>query len=418
MNVYQAALERLKIIFDHFQYVYVSFSGGKDSGVLLELCALVAKERGVRFGIFHMDYEAQYTMTSEYVSRTIERFSDVADIFHVCLPFKVTTCTSMFQSYWRPYDPEKRDIWVKCIPSNAMTEKDFPFFKKRMWDYDFQDEFGEWMAEKYDSVCCLLGIRTGESLNRWRAVHSDKNYKTWRGYEWTNTSRDCVTAYPLHDWTTEDVWTATAKNNWDYNKLYDLFYYAGVPLHKQRVASPFIGEGIEALHLYQVIEPDTWGRLIGRVNGVNFAGMYGGTTAMGWKKITKPSHFTWEQYMYFLLDTLPEETRKNYLDKLATSIKFWRERGGVLDNDTIEKLRLSGVKIEVLKSTNYKTTKKPVRMEYQEDYEGKNFKEIPTFKRMCICIIKNDHLCKYMGFSLTKDEMERRRSIQEKYKDL
>lgn len=418
MNVYDAAKERLNIIFDNFKYVYVSFSGGKDSGVLLELCAMVAKERGVRFGIFHMDYEAQYTMTTDYVMRTLERFADIADIYHACVPFKVTTCTSMFQSFWRPYDPEKRDLWVKDMPDKAMTAADFPFYQKRMWDYDFQDAFGEWLAVQHGNVCCLLGIRTGESLNRWRAVHSDKNYKTWDGYEWTNTANKCVTAYPMHDWTTEDVWTANAKNGWDYNRLYDLFYYAGVPLHKQRVASPFISEGIEALRLYQVIEPDTWGKLVGRVNGVNFTGLYGGTTAMGWKKITKPPHFTWEQYMYFLLDTLPTATKQNYLDKLATSVKFWRERGGVLDEDTIAKLRTAGVKIEVGDTTNYKTTKKPVRMEYQEDYEGKNFKDIPTYKRMCICIIKNDHLCKYMGFSLTKDEMERRKAIQEKYKDL
>ena len=418
MNVYEASIKRLHIIFDNFKYVYVSFSGGKDSGVLLELCANIARERCVRFGIFHMDYEAQYTMTTDYVERTLGRFADVADIYHACVPFKVTTCTSMYQSFWRPYDPEKRDLWVKDMPKNAMTDKDFPFYQKRMWDYDFQDAFGEWLAEQHESVCCLLGIRTGESLNRWRAVHSDKNYKVWQGYEWTNTAEKCVTAYPIHDWTTEDVWTANAKSGWDYNKLYDLFYYAGVPLHKQRVASPFISEGVEALRLYQVVEPDTWGKLVGRVNGVNFAGLYGGTTAMGWKKITKPPHFTWEQYMYFLLDTLPTETKQNYLDKLATSVKFWRERGGCLDDDTITKLRDAGVKIEVGDTTNYKTIKKPVRMEYQEDFAGKNFKEIPTYKRMCICIIKNDHLCKYMGFSLTKDEMDRRKAIQEKYKDL
>ena len=122
--------------------------------------------------------------------------------------------------------------------------------------------------------------------------------------------------------------------------------------------------------------------------------------------------------MYFLLDTLPKDTKQGYLAKLATSVKFWRERGGCLDDDTITKLRDAGVKIEVGDTTNYKTIKKPVRMEYQEDYDGKNFKDIPTYKRMCICIIKNDHLCKYMGFSLTKDEMERRKAIQEKYKNL
>lgn len=415
MNVYEAAIKRLNIIFDNFEYVYVSFSGGKDSGVLLELCAMVAKGRGCRFGIFHMDYEAQYTKTTDYVKRTLERFKNEADIYHVCVPFKVTTCTSMFQHFWRPYEASKRELWVKRMPEWAMTEKDFPFFTEKMWDYDFQDEFGEWLASKHSSVCSLVGIRTGESLNRWRAVHSDKNYKVWNGYSWTNTARKCVTAYPLHDWVTEDVWTANAKNGWDYNRLYDLFYYAGVPLCKQRVASPFISEAVDSLKLYQVIEPDTWGRLVGRVNGVNFAGIYGGTTAMGWRKITKPPHFTWEQYMYFLLDTLPEQTKQKYLDKLATSVKFWKERGGCLDEETIRRLREAGVEISVCETTNYKTDKKPVRMSYIEDYEGKNFKDIPTYKRMCICIIRNDVLCKGMGFSATKEENERKQAIIKKY---
>ena len=38
LNVYEAVQKRLKIIFDYFDYVYISFSGGKDSGVLLNLC--------------------------------------------------------------------------------------------------------------------------------------------------------------------------------------------------------------------------------------------------------------------------------------------------------------------------------------------------------------------------------------------
>lgn len=57
-------------------------------------------------------------------------------------------------------------------------------------------------------------------------------------------------------------------------------------------------------------------------------------------------------------------------------------------------------------------------MEYQDDVDIRAFKEIPTYKRMCVCIIKNDHLCKHMGFSLSKEEMRRRKEIQEKYKDL
>ena len=227
-----------------------------------------------------------------------------------------------------------------------------------------------------------------------------------------------VNAYPIYDFTTEDVWIANARNGWHYNHLYDLYYMAGVNIDQMRVASPFISEGQESLKLYRVIEPHTWGKLVSRVNGVNFTGIYGGTTAMGWKSITKPSHYTWEQYMYFLLDTLPPKTKAGYLAKLETSMRFWRERGGCLSDATIAKLRDAGVKVDVQATTNYATEKKPVRMEYLDDIDISEFKEIPTFKRMCICIMKNDHLCKYMGFSQTKEEMTRRKNIIEKYQNL
>ena len=56
--------------------------------------------------------------------------------------------------------------------------------------------------------------------------------------------------------------------------------------------------------------------------------------------------------------------------------------------------------------------------EYPDDLEVTNFKEVPTYKRMCVCIIKNDYFCKYMGFAQTKNEVERRKKAIERYKNL
>lgn len=422
MNVYEALIQRLDFVFSEFDKVVVSFSGGKDSGVLLSITMDYAKRTGNlgRVAVYHMDYEAQYTKTTEYVDRVFNSLPDGVDGYRVCLPVKAQCSTSMFQAYWQPWKLSEKDIWCRPMPTkHVINEDNFPWnFDYEISDYEFNIEFGKAVYPN-KKVCFLIGIRTQESLNRWRTMNRRMAVNEYKGRNYTTVITDkLVNAYPLFDWAVEDVWTANARFGYDYNKVYDLMYLAGVPLSKMRVASPFNDCAQDALKLYKVLEPDTWGLLVGRVNGVNFTGLYGGTTAMGWKKITKPAHFTWKQYMYFLLDTLPEETRKNYLYKLGVSIKFWKERGGCLSDETIKELRDAGVNIEVSDHTNYKTSKKPVRMDYLDDIDIKEFKEIPTYKRMCICIIKNDHLCKYMGFSLTKDEMKRRKAIQEKYKDL
>lgn len=418
-NVYELAQSRLRIVFQEFDNIYVSFSGGKDSGILLNLCIEYIRQNNLKtkIGVFHLDYEIQYSMTLDYIERTFRDNPDIIEIYRICVPFRVTTCTSMYQSYWRPWDEDKKETWVRPLPEDAMTLHDFPFYNSRMWDYDFQVEFSRWLHRKKNAgrTCCLVGIRTQESYNRWRTIYRGAK-KQYKDYEWsTRIDENVYNLYPIFDWKTTDIWVANGKFHWDYNRLYDLYYQAGISLDRQRVASPFINEAIESLSLYKVIDPQMWGKMIGRVNGVNFTGIYGKTQAMGRQDIALPEGYTWQSFMEFLLSTLPERTRNGYQKKLATSIKFWKEKGGVLSDEVIQKLCDRRIPIQVMDSTNYKTEKRPVRMDYLDDIDIPEFKEIPTYKRMCICILRNDHTCKYMGFALTKEETEQRSSAMKQF---
>ena len=58
INVYDALQDRLKFIFENFENIYVSFSGGKDSGLLLNLVLDYVKKHQInrKIGVFPVSY--------------------------------------------------------------------------------------------------------------------------------------------------------------------------------------------------------------------------------------------------------------------------------------------------------------------------------------------------------------------------
>lgn len=425
MNVYDAALRRIAFIFDEFEQIIISFSGGKDSGVMLEMALEYAKQTKQlhRVGVYHLDYEAQYQMTTDYVVRVFDWLPKEVEKYWVCLPIKAQCSTSMFQNYWQPWKLKDKAIWCRPLPEGCINEDNHSFgFDYEVADYNFNIQFAKQLsADK--KTCFLIGIRTQESLHRYKAVNKFSDKNEYKSKNFTSKVADnCYNAYPIYDWLVDDVWIANYRYKWDYNRLYDLMHQAGLTPNKMRVASPFNDCATESLKLYKTIDPNNWGKLIGRVNGVNFAGIYGGTTAMGWNSITKPDHFTWKEYMYFLLDTLPEHTRENYLRKLKVSFAYWLEKGGALPADVVSELDES-LEFENLGSPqnnrNYTTDYRVVKFkDYLDEVDIKNPNLLPTYKRMCIAIMKNDTACKTLGFGLTKYELEKRSNIMKKYKAL
>lgn len=425
MNVYEAAMQRIEYLFNEFEQVIISFSGGKDSGVMMNLVLNYARETNqlYKVGVYHMDYEAQYQMTTDYVTRTFENLPVEVAKYWICLPIKAQCATSMFQNYWQPWKKEDQDIWCRALPENCISEENCKFpFDYEVSDYEFNIRLAKYLS-KSKKTCFLIGIRTQESLHRYKAVNkfSDKNEYKSKNYT-SMITKNCINAYPIYDWLVDDIWIANYRFKFDYNKLYDLMYRAGIKPGQMRVASPFNDCATESLKLYKVIDPNNWGKLIGRVNGVNFAGIYGGTTAMGWNSIKKPAHFTWKQYMYFLLDTLPEEIKQNYLRKLHVSFAYWLEKGGALPaevaNELDKNLAFEDLGTPV-NNRNYTTDYRVIKFkDYLDETDIKNPNLLPTYKRMCIAIMKNDTACKTLGFGLTKYELEKRHNIMEKYKSL
>lgn len=428
-DVYEALQERLRFIFEEFDNVYISFSGGKDSGLLLNLVLDFRKKYypGRKLGVFHQDFEAQYTVTTEYIERTFERIRDVVEPYWVCLPMATRTALSSYEMYWYPWDDTKKELWVREMPKKDyvinLENNPITTYRYRMHQEDLAKQFGRWYRKSHKNrkTVCLLGMRADESLQRYSGFVNKKNgYKgeCWIGQQF----KDVWRASPLYDWSSQDVWHANYLFGYDYNKLYDLYYKAGLKITQMRVASPFNDYSKDALNLYRVIDPEIWTKLVGRVQGANFTSIYGRTKAMGYRSVTLPEGHTWKSYTQFLLDTLPTRLRNNYIRKFNTSIQFWHETGGGLDEETIRELEEHGYQIRRNGVSNYTLNKKSRIIfigkipDHTDDI--KSTKDLPSWKRMCYCILKNDHTCRFMGFGLTREQKKRVDLIKEKYKSI
>ncbi len=428
-NVYDAFIERLHFIFQEFDNIYVSFSGGKDSGLLLNMVLDFRRKYYPDriIGVFHQDFEAQYTVTSEYVERTFERIKDEVEPYWVCLPMATRTALSSYEMYWYPWDDTKKEVWVRPMPEKEyvinLENNPITTYHYRMHQEDLAKQFGRWYRVIHGSkkTVCLLGMRADESLQRYSGF-LNKKY----GYEgecWiTNQFKGVYCASPLYDWSSGDIWHANYLFGYDYNYLYDLYYMAGLKVSQMRVASPFNDYSKDALNLYRVIDPEIWAKLVGRVQGANFACIYGKTKAMGYRNITLPEGHTWKSFTLFLLETLPARLRNNYVKKFKTSIEFWHKTGGGLDEESITELERHGYQIKRNGVSNYTLSKK-TRIIFLGDIPDdtddiKSTKDIPSWKRMCYCILKNDHICRFMGFGMSKEQKKRIDVIRKEYKSV
>ena len=141
INVYDALQERFHYLFQEFDNIYISFSGGKDSGVLLNLLMDFKRANypDRTIGLFHQDFEAQYSVTTQYIDRTFKRLLPEVEAYWVCLPMATRTALSSYKMYWYPWDDTKKDIWVRPMPEYPYVinlEHPFTHYRYRMHQED------------------------------------------------------------------------------------------------------------------------------------------------------------------------------------------------------------------------------------------------------------------------------------------
>lgn len=424
-NVYDAAIERLDFVFANFERIYLSFSGGKDSGVMLNLVLQYMRKRGItrKIGVQILDNEANYEQSLDFMHSILQNNLDLLDVYWCCLPITLPCTVSAYAIEWQCWGERDKERWIRPMPTQPyivnFQNHPFPFFKEDMSYDEFWDGFAEWYSQ--GKPCAnLIGIRASESLNRFRAILNERKVML-NGMAWTkkNTAHT-YNVYPIYDWRTEDIWTANAIFEWEYNTLYDLFYKAGVPVHKMRVASPFMSESKSSLNLYRVIDGHTWARLCARVQGANFIATYG--KQLGYKSLKLPPGHTWKSFTKFLLATLPKEVSENFRMRFIQSFRYWGRVGRGLQRETIQELREAGIKFYLNGKTAHgsKLLDRVVikRVPDHLDMLSCHNSQVTSWKRFAITILKNDHTCKYMGLAPTHEQAKRQREIMEKYKSI
>jgi predicted phosphoadenosine phosphosulfate sulfurtransferase len=376
-NVLTEARRRISLAFDNCPRAYVAFSGGKDSSVLMHLVMEEAVRRNRQVGVMFIDFEAQYAETIRHVQEMFDLYADHIDPHWICMPISLRNAVTNYQPQWLTWDESKRDLWIRDKPPVHTTAADYPFATDGMEFEEFITVFGEWYAQG-ERTAGFIGIRAQESLHRYCAIATwEKRNKTLNGWRWTTKiSRNTYNVYPIYDWLTEDIWKYHGKYpHLPHNGIYDRMNQAGVPLSQQRLCQPYGDDQKKGLWLYHILEPQTWFKLVARVNGANSGSLYIGEQGnmTGSNKITKPEGHTWQSFCNLLLQTMPPATRDHYTIRFKKFIYGWNQRGYTV-----------------------------IPEEAPPVLEAKCW--APSWRRMCKVLLRNDYWCKGLGQTQPKSE--------------
>jgi len=335
-NVKEAALDRIRWCYDNFGKVVVSWSGGKDSTVLMEITLMVAREYGrLPLEVLFLDQETEWNGVIELARRTKAR--EEIDFHWFQIPFRL-------------YNASHRE-WLNCwgVGEDWMREKESDTIHENTFGTDSFLELFDAIRRKHfggGDVLCFCGMRAAESMARFfstanGAFHTCcvfgaegipligdltefKRSADERRLNWD--------LFPIYDWRDADIWKFIYEHDIDYCSLYDRFYLAGVPKKQMRVSSLVHAEAIshDASVRAAEFEPETWAALTKRLSG------FGDVRHCGreiYYAMELPQAFrSWREYRDYLLEHLMQDDgAKEILAKRFEKDDRVNREGGLSD---------------------------------------------------------------------------------------
>ena len=314
-NVLEAAKKRIAYIFNEFEDIVVSISGGKDSTVMAYLVGLEAQKRNRKFGMFFLDEEVVYDSTVKQVDHLMSMFPGNTNRLWLQVEFNLTNATSYSNAYLKCWEAGKHKIWMRPKRADAIKfppwDKEKETLRNKNIGLDFYAVLDNFQRYK-EGAAFIIGLRATESPNRWRAVSKNPGYKD---ICWCTRKDDTYNFYPLYDWNFHDIWKYIYDEKLKYSKIYDYMYKKGMGLKEIRVSSLIHEKSFKSLVELPEFEPKTYNRLLKRVKGVQIGHLYGRDSKMLRARKLPKSYKNWMEYRDFLLDTYPDPKRKPIFEK-------------------------------------------------------------------------------------------------------
>lgn len=297
-NVLEATKKRISYLFDNYDNIQLSFSGGKDSTVLFHLINAEAKKRNRKFYLFFLDQEAEYQGTIDMVDWTM-RQPNVIPMWYQVPMFMTNACSQQQLFLWAWGEGEK---WVRPKSDISIHEIKGKYPKRF---YKFIQWSNNQMKKLPGKSVQVIGLRAEESPSR-RFVMFGENNELF----WMRRKHEPNKAYPLIDWSYTDDWKFLIENNLKYNKIYDKMYQKGLSLRSMRVSNLIHEKAYRCLAELQELEPETYDKLEQRLQGVHCCSIYAKEKLMYSIKELPKQFKTWKEYKDFLLENIHPDLKK------------------------------------------------------------------------------------------------------------
>lgn len=300
-NVLDAARKRVSYLFDNYDNISLSFSGGKDSTALFHLINAEAVKRDRKFILYFQDQEAEYQGTIDLVEWAMSQPNVIPLWYQV--PIFMTNAASHQQLFLWAWGEGEEWVREKHPISIHQIETRYPkrFHKFNLW-------VGQNLKKLKGRSVSIIGLRAEESPDRRFVMFGEDNELFWIRRK--NMPGKPHRAYPIIDWKYTDVWKFLIENNLKYNRVYDKMYMLGGNLKFFRVSNLVHEKAFRCLTDLQELEPETYDKLEKRLKGVHTAAIYGKEDMIYSIKELPETFKTWKEYKDFLLNSIHPDLKK------------------------------------------------------------------------------------------------------------